>query len=260
METDVILPETEEATVESDVSSDLRLILENRQALPERIEFTDGPFEVSQLDYSNSEMKRKIHQLRTAVFADELGWVTPEQEMKSDDYDETAIHIGLFHKDRLGELAGYVRLITPTANGKGFMLDGPFKEMVPNEAECEWHDDPNNSFEVTRIAVEKDLRQSSEGNKAAMCLYKAAYHFSIATGRDEWYIVTTRGLLKLLQRYGFPFKQIGVEHKFHAKDKINVASTMSSEEAKTNMTDKNPKLLAWFLEGCPQPPLKSSEK
>jgi N-acyl-L-homoserine lactone synthetase len=207
------------------------------------LSFYEGEF-VVKIIYDKIE-KFQAHCLRYEVFCQELKWTPENQEMmERDEYDESAIFLGVFKKQE--RLVAYLRLLLPD---KPFMLEKVFSMLVEADHVIRHLDD---TAEVSRLCVTSDAKHDIIHcgfgvNSITLLLYKGVYHWCLSNAIRYIYLVVEPKLLRLLKIKGYPCRSIGPS-KIMPDGVSAVAAMMDWREFETLNAVKNPKMLEWFIQ------------
>lgn len=178
--------------------------------------------------------------------------------LETDSYDEASAHFCSYNlKD---ELVGYVRLVSPDANGQ-FPWQQYCTELVDDVALP-----PNGqSAEISRLMVRQDYRRRvgdtltgiagaddslpapaerrTRSPQILLSLYRQMYHHSLENGIRYWYAAMERSLARSLQSMDFGFRKIGAQTDYFGPVAPYVADLRDLE---TRLEKSNPALLAWI--------------
>jgi len=207
------------------------------------LSFYEGEFIVKTI---RDEMeKRQAYYLRYEIFSQRLKWTKGNQEMmERDEYDESAIFLGVFKKQE--RLVAYLRLLLPD---KPFMLEKVFSMLVGTDHVIRHLDD---TAEVSRLCVasgaKHDIIHCGFGvNSITLLLYKGVYHCCLSNAIRYIYLVVEPKLLRLLKIKGYPCRSIGPS-KIMPDGVSAVAAMMDWREFETLSAVRNPKMLEWFIQ------------
>ena len=178
-----------------------------------------------------------VYQLRRKVFVKELGWVSEEKE--KDIYDTHAIH---FVAHKKGSVAGYVRLIS---SGNSFMLENEFKDLLTKSDLVTLHARKDEAAEISRLVLEKKLRNRYLSFWLRILLYRTIYQWSLKHEIRYWYMVVSSRFLKHLQKL-FPCRSIGISKEYNKGHGVTVAAVLDLREAEKKIQREHPNLYRWF--------------
>lgn len=203
--------------------------------------FTDQEFELRAI--TEDESAAKAYRLRHEIFAEELKWVpTAPDGLEVDDYDDLAVHLGVFDKEE--QLLAYMRVIVP---GQPFMMENEFQHLVgPNHKIRRGPD----TAEISRLCVAPIARNDTvSGNfgmhSTSILILKGLYCWSMLHGVNYIYAETEEKVYRLFKLKGFPWKAIG--KPVIMPDGIKaVAIMMSWQEFVDTNRYKRPEMLEWF--------------
>lgn len=139
-----------------------------------------------------------VYKLRCNVYCDEKHWLERKLTEK-DAYDEHAIHFGAFDED--GQLVGYVRLVF-AKEGLDLPIEKVFGKLFPVDMK---------TTEITRLIIPKDKR----GLQIVSGLFRILCAWCIENKLSRAYAVVQEVTLKLLNRKGYPFEQIGEGNDYY---------------------------------------------
>lgn len=142
-------------------------------------------------------------QLREAVFAHELRWVTPSADgQERDRFDSFSVHVAVIHR---WLPAGYLRI---TPYGAPWMLSECFDFLLEPGVAARFEPD---SLEVSRLAVARNYRGHRQlgGFGVFDLLIKGIVDQSLATATRYWYVVVAEPVYRLLLSKGLPCDRLG---------------------------------------------------
>ncbi|AGF77637.1 N-acyl-L-homoserine lactone synthetase [Desulfocapsa sulfexigens DSM 10523] len=190
---------------------------------------------------TTKEEKNAAFRLRYQVFAEELKWVSGNENKKEiDSYDSKCLQVGVFAKNRL---IACLRIHFPTDR---FMIENEFKEIIGNH---KIQKTPQ-TIEVTRFCIANDLRKSQVSTKygmfpIVMALEKAFYNWCRSNDKDTVYMVVSNHFFRLLNLLGMPCT--AVAPAVTMPDGVVAIAAISTWTAFEKFTaTKKPALLAWF--------------
>lgn len=139
------------------------------------------------------EESQNYGRLRYDYFVGMRGWQIPSvdnnRKLDLDNFDLSAIHIGLYH---LNQLVGYTRLLLDDSPS-GMLFQQPFfNELIPYK---DWTSEKN-SCELSRFCFQKNYRPGelfkvlpflllSKATHDAAVLYKRKHLYIITAGEDK---------------------------------------------------------------------------
>ncbi len=179
-----------------------------------------------QIDDSAHFLKMS-YALRYQVYCEERGFLREENypdKLESDIFDRYSIHFGVF--DAAENLAATARLVQKSVIGLPL-----YQHCTLFGQESELFGANNQIAEVSRLSVSRRYRrrrgegfyglveattpykgvERRSGENAVFALYRSIYQTSKRSGITHWLAAIEKSLLRLLTRYGFPFRPIGPE-------------------------------------------------
>jgi acyl homoserine lactone synthase len=201
---------------------------------------------------TTQEEKDAAYHLRHQIFAEELEWVSSNDNNKEiDAYDSNCIQLGIFAANRL---IACLRIHFSTDQ---FMLDHEFKTVLGDH---KIKKSPQ-TIEVTRFCIANDVRKSQVSTEygtfpIVMALEKVFYNWCRSNGKDIVYMVVSKHFFRLLNLLGMPCTAIAPAVTM--PDGVVAQAAISSWTAFEKKNEKKkPALLAWF-KNCEQ--LNEKEK
>lgn len=199
--------------------------MNDRELIAPAPHFLSGPVDdVPQLLEDSYRLRYQVYCVeRRFLSADEY----PEG-LERDEFDAQAVHVAAF--DPLGEMAGTVRLVRPSALGLPLFRHC---SLFPHES-C----DPDNPrlVEIGRLSVSRHYRRRQLDDSSAtsgvsrtsradnyrgdrrrhrdeifLSMTKALYHETKRLGATHWLVATEKSLQRMLAQHGFRFRAIGPE-------------------------------------------------
>jgi N-acyl amino acid synthase of PEP-CTERM/exosortase system len=172
----------------------------------------------------------RSYRMRYQVYCIERGFLPADQypdKLEVDRYDDHAVHLGVLTTS--GELVATARLVEWSDAGLP-LLD--HCELFPDETSLQ--DPAFRMVELSRLVSPKYNRRAGDDFYSAqgatnrrdgeerrgtvepvLTLYKAMYQTSKRRRFTHWLAAGEKSLLRLLTRYGFPFRAIGPETDYH---------------------------------------------
>jgi N-acyl-L-homoserine lactone synthetase len=152
------------------------------------------------------EEARLAQRLRYRVFVDKLKWVSGQDGLDIDEYDNGAISFGVFEG---GILRGTLRVILPH---QPFMLEKAFKDLLRDHCLLKTPD----VIEVSRLATDPDMTDSRQKQRTLFLLHYLLYLWMDRSRMRYLYLVSTHKLIASLRRTrGVSVKTFGREGKTH---------------------------------------------
>lgn len=207
------------------------------KAEKKEIKFYEGEFLVKTLK-EEAELQQ-AYRLRHRVFAETLQWVPPTDDGKEMDmYDLWGVTVGLFGPN--GALLGMARLL-PSA-GK-FMLENEFGALLPEDYAIRKERD---TAEITRLAVNPDIRDPKLSTKIMLGLLKGIYQWAVENEIRYYYLEVEHRFLRALRMLGFPCEPIGPVVQLPPAGVGAVAALYDMARFDYENMEKRPELLEWI--------------
>ena len=201
------------------------------------IEFYEGEFLVKTL--KEEPDLQQAYRLRHRVFAETLQWVRPTDDGKEMDlYDLWGVTVGLFGSD--GALLGMARLLPSV--GK-FMLENEFGVLLPEDYAIRKERD---TAEITRLAVNPDIRDSKLSTKIMLGVLKGIYQWAVENEIRYYYLEVEHRFLRALRMLGFPCEPIGPVVQLPPAGVGAVAALYDMARFDDENMEKRPELLEWI--------------
>lgn len=206
----------------------------------------DEHFEVFLAD--TPESKEIHYSIRYQVYCEEMGFENKHDfpmEMEFDDYDQSAEHFIVRHKES-GDWVAAMRLVISSENG------------LPMESHCVLHEEIDKSHfrksvELSRLCVLGKVRKSFGENSLGKNfrrinqsiiwgILNAASEYCHTNNIRNWYFMTAPSLKKVLNRGGFKMTTIG-ERCNHKGERYpfrkDAVDAYHNEEWRNNFVDGN---------------------
>lgn len=201
------------------------------------IKFYEGEFLVKTLK-EEAELQQ-AYRLRHRVFAETLQWVPPTDDGKEMDmYDLWGVTVGLFGPN--GALLGMARLLP--AAGK-FMLENEFGALLPEDYAIRKERD---TAEITRLAVNPDIRDPKLSTKIMLGVLKGIYQWAVENEIRYYYLEVEHRFLRALRMLGFPCEPIGPVVQLPPAGVGAVAALYDMARFDDENMEKRPELLEWI--------------
>ena len=101
-------------------------------------------------------------------------------------------------------------------------------------------------YKGTRRANNESYSERRRRHEVVVALYKAVYQESKKRGVTHWYAVMTKGIVTLLNKFGFDFQAIGDPVDYHGIRTPYLGEIKNTEQ---EMSEKNPQLYEEFIRG-----------
>ena len=174
-----------------------------------------------------AHLLKMSYALRYQVYCEERGFLRGESypdKLESDIFDRYSLHFGVF--DAAENLAATARLVQKSVIGLPL-----YQHCTLFGHESELFGAHSQIAEVSRLSVSRGYRrrrgegfyglaeattpykgiERRSGENAVFALYRSIYQISKRSGITHWLAAIEKSLLRLLTRYGFPFRPIGPE-------------------------------------------------
>lgn len=168
-----------------------------------------------------------MYRFRHKVFSQRLGWeVASCNDMEIDVFD-AADPCYMLVRDQNADVVGCWRLLPTTGP---YMLKDTFAQLLCGE------DAPRTKriWECSRFAVESsetgDLAQATL-SPVTFAMIRAVYDFAVREGIDEYVMVTSVSLERLLRRLGIPIERFGDGHAQRVGKVLSVACRVAINDA-----------------------------
>lgn len=184
---------------------------------------------------TSDEQKRELYHFRYQIFCKEFGFEAESacpNQLETDAYDPTALHVMLYHK-LSNTLVGGLRILSP--NCKEAPQSLPFEAFADNSLLPEQYNIVNFG-EASRLAVHQDFRRrrfdgqhvTGINTKIAMVTERefpvvglSMILMGVALGNilqfEKLYAMMEPKLNKVMQGYGINFQQIGQLANYHGE-------------------------------------------
>ncbi len=171
---------------------------------------------VELVDPDNDDLLRQVYRLRYQVYCVERSFLTGQNGVESDEYDDFARHVVVRLKNT-GEVVGTVRLVLPkvAAGGDDFPIqhvcDSTVLSGLPRSA----------IGELSRFALPKRSTKDARGMSASTCsllrlaLIQGAVRLSDEAHNTHLLAVMEPTLLRLLRATGIHFLSLGPLVDYH---------------------------------------------
>jgi acyl homoserine lactone synthase len=154
---------------------------------------------------ANAQVLDQVFQLRHDTFIKRLGWeISSHQGRERDQFDDlNPFHITV--TDAAGQqVLGCWRALPSQGL---YMLKDVFPQLLQGEAAPQ----EENVWEISRFAVNKNLRDTEQGYYAdtTIELVRSFYDFAIARGITSYVTVTTVACERILRQLGVTMRRLG---------------------------------------------------
>lgn len=182
---------------------------------------------------------QQAYRLRHRVFAETLQWVPPTDDGKEMDmYDLWGVTVGVFGCD--GTLLGMARLLP--ASGK-FMLENDFGALLHEGYAIRKEQD---TAEITRLAVNPDIRDSKLSTRILLGVLKGIYQWAVENDIRYYYLEVEHRFLRALRMLGFPCEPIGPVVQLPPAGVGAVAALYDMVRFDHENEQKRPEFLEWI--------------
>jgi N-acyl amino acid synthase of PEP-CTERM/exosortase system len=187
-----------------------------RSALEDAIFELSNEVSVELVDQDDRDLLRQAYRLRYQVYCVERQFLTGQNGVEYDEYDEFALH-AVVRWHRTGEVVGTVRLVLPKvpAGGDDFPIQHVCDPAVLRGL-------PRATIgEVSRFALAKQSMKQMRRMSATTCsllrlaLIQGAVRLSAEAGHTHWLAVMEPTLLRLLRATGIHFDPLGPPVDYH---------------------------------------------
>lgn len=203
------------------------------------IEFQEGRYTVKTLD--TEEERQAAYRLRHKIFAEVLQWVPCRaDELEVDDYDATAVTIGLFNDQ--GRLLGTVRMLPSSGP---FMLEREFRSFVSPEYTIRKEID---TMEITRLAVDPTVGGKGLSSRLMVRLFKGMYQWCLANDIRYCYLEVEQYFLRIIRVLGFPCEAIGPVVLVPPANVSSQAALLDLDRFRLDNALERPEFLEWMTE------------
>lgn len=164
---------------------------------------------------SNQHELYQSFRLRHTVFAEQLQWIPLQSDkLDIDRYDEWSDTICAYLDNKL---AGSVRM---TQAPHPFMIENEFKPCVEGLHTVKKTPD---TAEITRLAIDPAYRTSLVTMKT---IFSGMHEWCIDRNVRYTYMVSDYRLLKVVQRLGWPFVQVGATLPLPPAEAVSVCALL----------------------------------
>jgi N-acyl amino acid synthase of PEP-CTERM/exosortase system len=198
-----------------------------RSVLEDSIFELNNEVSVELVDQDDRALLRQAYRLRYQVYCVERQFLTGQNGVEYDEYDEFARH-AVVRWHRTGEVVGTVRLVLPKvpAGGDDFPIQHVCDPAVLRGL-------PRATIgEVSRFALAKQSTKQVRCMSATTCsllrlaLIQGAVRLSAEAGHTHWLAVMEPTLLRLLRATGIHFDPLGPPVEYHGLRQPAVAELM----------------------------------
>ncbi len=195
-----------------------------RSALEDAIFELSNEVSVELVDQDDRDLLRQAYRLRYQVYCVERQFLTGQNGVERDEYDDFALH-AIMRWRHTGQVVGTVRLILPRtpAGGDDFPLQHVCDPAVLRGL-------PRATIgEVSRFALAKQSMKQVRRMSATTCsllrlaLIQGAVWLSSEAGHTHWLAVMEPTLLRLLRATGLHFVPLGPMVDYHGIRQPSVA-------------------------------------
>lgn len=200
------------------------------------VEFRENGFVVKTL---HGEELVQSYRLRHKVFAESLKWV-PETEdgQEIDLYDLWGVSVGLIRND--GAVVGVARLLPSSGQ---FMLEKEFGALLPDDYQVRKDSD---TAEITRLAVDPDIRDRGLTSKMMLALLKGVYQWAVENDIRYYYLEVEHRFFRTLRALGFPCEMVGMPVVLPPAGASSVAALYDMVRFDEENAIKKPQFLNWM--------------
>ena len=203
------------------------------------IEFQEGRYTIKTL--TTEEERQAAYRLRHKIFAELLQWVPCRtDELEVDDYDMTAVTIGLFNDQE--RLLGTVRMLPSSGP---FMLEREFRNFVAPEYTIRKEID---TMEITRLAVDPTVGRKGLSSQLMVRLFKGMYQWCLANDIRYCYLEVEQYFLRVIRMLGFPCEAIGPIVRVPPANVSSQAALLDLDQFRLNNALERPEFLEWMTE------------
>lgn len=206
------------------------------------IEFQDGRYIIKTLD--TDEERLAAYRLRHKIFAEVLQWIPCRPDgLDIDDYDPTAVMIGLFNDQ--GQLLGTVRILPPTGP---FMLEHEFRRFINPDYTIRKEMD---TMEITRLAVDPSVAGKGLSSRLMVKLFKGMYQWCLANDIRYCYLEVEQYFLRMIRILGFPCEALGPIVAIPPANVASRAALLDLDLFRLENGLQRPEFLKWMTETNP---------
>ncbi len=171
------------------------------------IQVRDGSLTARVLNPDNPNEMEEARAFRFRIFLEELGWSLLESDgQEFDEYDKNPVQFGVFEDS--GQMVGYCRIIL---NKSGFMIEKEFADLVYPGYRIRKKDD---TVELSRFAIMKELRGKVNGIRAVSVLVRCMYQWAEANKVRYFYAVCASDIPGNIREFFSCAEQIGPDHEY----------------------------------------------
>jgi len=200
------------------------------------IEFRENGFVVKTL---HGEELAQSYRLRHKVFAESLKWVPETEDRQEIDlYDLWGVSVGLIRND--GAVVGVARLLPSSGP---FMLEKEFGALLPDDYQVRKDSD---TAEITRLAVDPDIRDRGLTSKMMLALLKGVYQWAVENDIRYYYLEVEHRFFRTLRALGFPCEMVGTPVVLPPAGASSVAALYDMVRFDEENAIKKPQFLNWM--------------
>lgn len=200
------------------------------------IEFREHGFVVKTL---HGEELAQSYRLRHKVFAESLKWVPETEDRQEIDlYDLWGVSVGLIRND--GAVVGVARLLPSSGQ---FMLEKEFGALLPDDYQVRKDSD---TAEITRLAVDPDIRDRGLTSKMMLALLKGVYQWAVENDIRYYYLEVEHRFFRTLRALGFPCEMVGTPVVLPPAGASSVAALYDMVRFDEENAIRKPQFLNWM--------------
>ena len=200
------------------------------------VEFRENGFIVKTL---HGEELAQSYRLRHKVFAESLKWVPETEDRQEVDlYDLWGVSVGLIRND--GAVVGVARLLPSSGP---FMLEKEFGALLPDDYQVRKDSD---TAEITRLAVDPDIRDRGLTSKMMLALLKGVYQWAVENDIRYYYLEVEHRFFRTLRALGFPCEMVGMPVVLPPAGASSVAALYDMVRFDEENAIKKPQFLNWM--------------
>lgn len=200
------------------------------------VEFRENGFIVRTL---HGEELAQSYRLRHKVFAESLKWVPETEDRQEIDlYDLWGVSVGLIRND--GAVVGVARLLPSSGQ---FMLEKEFGALLPDDYQVRKDSD---TAEITRLAVDPDIRDRGLTSKMMLALLKGVYQWAVENDIRYYYLEVEHRFFRTLRALGFPCEMVGTPVMLPPAGASSVAALYDMVRFDEENAIKKPQFLNWM--------------
>jgi N-acyl-L-homoserine lactone synthetase len=200
------------------------------------VEFRENGFVVKTL---HGEELVQSYRLRHKVFAESLKWVPETEDRQEIDlYDLWGVSVGLIRND--GAVVGVARLLPSSGQ---FMLEKEFGALLPDDYQVRKDSD---TAEITRLAVDPDIRDRGLTSKMMLALLKGVYQWAVENDIRYYYLEVEHRFFRTLRALGFPCEMVGMPVVLPPAGASSVAALYDMVRFDEENAIKKPQFLNWM--------------